>query len=191
MFGKSESSNSFVSRDEREYKEPAAVNTKVQVRSVGYVGGFVGGYLWAWLIPTPFNLIIAIPLLFLYFKRMPQTVRIAVLLGVAVRIVFVSLALLLFFSSPRLIPLWSYSARPIQSVLVLGSDIGLFEGMVRHYAESVKKGQSKKDPFSGEALRNVNGVSYSVGPDGRDDLLTVAYDPSNGIMSSGDVVAGR
>lgn len=167
------------------------MNTKVWVRFAGCVGGFVGGYLWAWFIPSPANLAIAIPLLFLCFKRMPQTVRIAVFLGVAVRIVFVSLALLLFFSSPRLIPLWSYSARPIQSVLVLGSDIGLFEGIVRHYAESVKNGQSKEDPFSGEALRNVNGVSYSVGPDGRDDLLTVAYDPSNGTRSSGDIVAGR
>lgn len=191
MFGKVESSNSSVSSDEREHKEPAAVNTEVRVRSVGYVGGFVGGYLWAWFIPTPLNLALAIPLLFSYFRRMSRIVRIAVLLGVAVRIVFVTLALLLFFSSPRLIPLWSYSARPIQSVLVLGSDIGLFEGMVRHYAESVKNGQSDKDPFSGEALRNVNGVSYSVGPDGRDDLLTVAYDPSNGTRSSGDIVAGR
>ncbi|MEN6625998.1 MAG: hypothetical protein ABFD69_07220 [Candidatus Sumerlaeia bacterium] len=55
-----------------------------------------------------------------------------------------------------------------------------------------------RDPFTGKPLRVINGTSntltiYSLGPDAVDQRCRVTYDPTNGIISPGDVwlEAGR
>jgi hypothetical protein len=45
------------------------------------------------------------------------------------------------------------------------------------------------DPFTGRALHWGAGVVYSVGPDGVDNGGRVAYQPTAGIHSEGDLVA--
>lgn len=48
------------------------------------------------------------------------------------------------------------------------------------------------DPFTSASLRMSTGKQfYSVGPDKRDDGGTIQYDPTNGLVSSGDVMIRR
>ncbi len=53
-------------------------------------------------------------------------------------------------------------------------------------------GKPPADPFSGKSLRyrpdKDRYVIWSVGPDGGDDMGKIAYDPTNGTLSSGDLV---
>jgi len=54
--------------------------------------------------------------------------------------------------------------------------------------------EGETDPFSRESIRMARGddgdIVYSVGPDLRDDHCRVAYDPTNGLVSDGDIVGG-
>ncbi len=45
----------------------------------------------------------------------------------------------------------------------------------------------KIDPFTGNPYPEVDGVSYSLGPDQIDHQLAVVYDPTNGTFSPGDI----
>jgi len=67
---------------------------------------------------------------------------------------------------------------------IFGGDAGLFEGIVRHHARSVSRG----DPFSGEPLKMQDGIVYSIGPDGEDNFCSIIYDPTNGTGSPGDII---
>ena len=49
------------------------------------------------------------------------------------------------------------------------------------------QGQAQKDLFGGEALK-IREFEYSVGPDGIDDLGLISYDPTNGVISGGDII---
>lgn len=48
-----------------------------------------------------------------------------------------------------------------------------------------------RDPFSSQPLKYLSGADlftcYSIGPDETDDKAAIAYDPSNGSVSSGDI----
>jgi hypothetical protein len=47
------------------------------------------------------------------------------------------------------------------------------------------------DPFTGEPLRIRPDIIYSLGPDRSDDEGQTRYDPTNGTVSSGDLVVSR
>ena len=47
------------------------------------------------------------------------------------------------------------------------------------------------DPFTGQPLRVANDRIWSLGPDGQDQSARVSYDPTNGTVSAGDIVAPR
>lgn len=48
-----------------------------------------------------------------------------------------------------------------------------------------------EDPFTGQRLHVNKEAVHSVGPDGKDDLAKVIYDPTNGTVSPGDIVIRR
>lgn len=76
-------------------------------------------------------------------------------------------------------------AKPIAHALLWGSDVGRFEKTVSYRISRLRS--KNVDPFSGVPFRNVEGSTYSVGPDRTDGLLTVKYDPTNGTISAGDI----
>jgi hypothetical protein len=47
------------------------------------------------------------------------------------------------------------------------------------------------DPFTGEPLHIADDRVWSLGPDGADQEGRMRYDPSNGSVSAGDIVAAR
>lgn len=77
-------------------------------------------------------------------------------------------------------------------VLLFGvSDIHYIEHVVRRKFLSVAHGEETAiDPFSGRPLLEIDGIKYSVGPDWKDDQLTITYDPTNGTFSEGDIRLG-
>lgn len=52
--------------------------------------------------------------------------------------------------------------------------------------------EPRVDPFSGKPLKRIHGAGdvtiYSVGPDREDQHATIAYDPTNGTRSAGDIM---
>ncbi len=52
--------------------------------------------------------------------------------------------------------------------------------------------QPPPDPFDGAPLRVVEqpgrAIIYSIGPDGKDQRGSISYDPTNGTLSSGDII---
>jgi hypothetical protein len=62
---------------------------------------------------------------------------------------------------------------------------GLFEYV---YSSKYRGIKDLRGPFTGDLLRYADGRLYSVGPNGRDEGGVVAYDPTNGVVSPGDVV---
>ncbi|MEO8377029.1 MAG: hypothetical protein ABI579_05100, partial [Candidatus Sumerlaeota bacterium] len=49
--------------------------------------------------------------------------------------------------------------------------------------------QALADPFSGKPILVTEKFAYSVGPDGKDDRGAVFYEPAQGALSNGDIVA--
>lgn len=68
--------------------------------------------------------------------------------------------------------------------LMLMDGGGLVESVARRDALAVIRFQ---DPFTATEFQYASDVPYSVGPDLTDDRLGVTYDPSNGILSRGDI----
>lgn len=62
------------------------------------------------------------------------------------------------------------------------------ENLVPAYLPTLPKDRFGKGE---EALRKAGEATYSVGPDGKDDGNKIAYDPSNGTTSVGDLALGR
>ena len=50
---------------------------------------------------------------------------------------------------------------------------------------------NQRDYFSSGTLREKNRSIYSIGPDRKDDLITIIYDPTNGTFSRGDIIIMR
>ncbi len=67
---------------------------------------------------------------------------------------------------------------------------GAFPGNAEAFAPFLPEGPPR-DPFSGASMKYLSSpglfVTYSVGPDEQDDRARVAYDPTNGTVSQGDV----
>ncbi len=50
---------------------------------------------------------------------------------------------------------------------------------------------NKGDPFVEGSFKRKSNAIYSVGPDGLDDHIKILYDPTNGILSRGDILVLR
>lgn len=46
----------------------------------------------------------------------------------------------------------------------------------------------ENDPFTSSTLRKQDGIIYSIGSDLIDNYSSIIYDPTNGIISSGDII---
>jgi hypothetical protein len=67
-------------------------------------------------------------------------------------------------------------------------DFGQLELELQSRVRKVNKSGQLVDPFTGEPFREADGLIYSVGPDQMDHRGRIIYDPSNGILSRGDII---
>ena len=75
-------------------------------------------------------------------------------------------------------------------------EIGLAEAIIRDHTIEVRSHtinpSIRIDNFSGDCLKKTNeNFYYSIGPDQKDNHGTIHYDPTNGIISSGDIFYKR
>lgn len=78
----------------------------------------------------------------------------------------------------------------IRWVHFVGGEGGeIIEEVVDKAHGNIVTGSSKLDPFSRQRFRQASdGTLYSVGPDRKDNLGKVEYDPMNGTFSKGDIL---
>lgn len=157
------------------------------------VGGFLAGYLTCLVLPFPASLVPVVAF-FAWAKgrkdSMARRVAVAAAKGTALRFLLLSAVLLAGLKGLYLIP-GKIAPPAFPSLLVVCGDVGMIENLVHYHSYRVTRGGIETDPFSGQPLRrSPAGTVYSVGPDRRDDSLAVIYDPSNGTMSTGDVLYG-
>lgn len=143
--------------------------------------GIMLGYVVSFLVPF-FLDIILLTILLIYVFHKDRAIIIGSIIGYSFRCMMVFIILLFFIKCPHHL---NYKFKyPIKYILLLGSDNGLYEGIVRHYCNIIKKG----DPYSNKPFMVINGNIYSVGPDCNDDKLVIIYDPTNGTISLGDII---
>jgi hypothetical protein len=115
-----------------------------------------------------------------------------IVFGYVFRLATVLGVVLILFNSPRAMRFtlhWPH-VESVSFGLFFFHEIGLAEGAVRHYCSSVETAEyDGKDPFTGrDFLQSPSRQFYSVGPDLTDDSLEIPYDPTNGMVSQGDIV---
>ena len=143
---------------------------------------FLSGLLLSFILPFLLDLfLLAAIVTVMYAKKIRKAYIISILIGYSMRIIIVLILLGIIWRNPQYIP--KVYRNTTISLLIFGSDFGLFEGITRHYSEEIKRG----DPFSGQPYRMINDNFYSIGPDGKDDRLRIIYDPTNGTYSAGDI----
>lgn len=145
---------------------------------------FFVGYIICFLIPFFWNIVIVAILAFgLRKKYRDAFFLIGLVIGAFIRLVIAALVLAILWSHPEYLPL--KNRYPVKFLLLLGSELGIYEKIVRHYTKHVSP---NIDPFTGKPPKQKNGLLYSVGPDGKDDFLEVIYCPTNGTISPGDIL---
>ncbi len=147
---------------------------------IGILLGFLLGIVIEFMFPFFLDVFIIILICFL-IKKM-KYIKIGIIIGYTIRLLTVILILYVIYLSPKHIRMTR--DHPNISFLLLGSEGGVLEGIVRHYCTIMKTG----DPFSGTYFKSQDGILYSVGPDGKDDKLHIIYDPTNGTISRGDII---
>lgn len=144
------------------------------------------GYNACLVIPFFLNVGVVIIVTVRYRLKVKKYLLWGFVAGSSMRILVVVIMLLYYSLHPQYLPDVSVGLR---RYVVLGSDIGLFEGIVRYYSENI--GKYDYDRFSGNAFLKAGPLIYSVGPDGDDDKIIIIYDPTNGTSSNGDIIISK
>jgi len=156
-------------------------------KTVKCLAFFTGGYALCLLLPFYLN-VVAVAILVASVWRASKEGQWLIILpfitGSLFRII-VGFALLgaLWLNPQHLVGL--RERHPVIVLAVIGSEIGIYEGIVRYHCERIA---DSTDPFSGMGLREIGNLTYSIGPDGQDNYCRVKYDPTNGITSAGDII---
>ena len=157
------------------------MNNKNYQNIINIIFGIILGFVAAFLVPFFLDIVLLTILLIFVFHK-DKKIIIGSLVGYVFRILIVFIVLLFFWKFPHYI---NFQVKhPVKYVLLLGSEGGLYEGIIRHYCNTISKG----DPFSGKFYKEINGNIYCVGPDGDDNRMSIIYDPTNGIISIGDII---
>ena len=127
--------------------------------------------------------ILIVVLIYMRGRQMKKLYLISIVVGYVIRLIIVTVFLFYLWFNPHYLP--NYEKYPLQYFVLLGSDGGLYEKMIGYYTEHLT---SNRDPFSGLNPLKKNGFLYSIGPDGINNELSIIYNPTNGTVSSGDII---
>lgn len=155
------------------------------VRPAGIAGCIALGYLLGWALGFPL-VVVAVLAVGAWVRLRSRAAR-RLMIPVAATFVVVGFLVQVAAVSAmcwwiRVGPLTSYHAPP-WSAVVSASAPSLWEKAVHGKIWRVQRGQ---DRFPWDDGRS----HYSLGPDGTDQQAHLLYDPSNGVVSPGDILIG-
>ena len=156
-----------------------------RVRPIGIVVSVALGYLLGWALGFPLVVLAAVAVGAWVRQNRRAAKRLMTpaaaafgLVGLLVQIT----AVLAMCWWVRVGPLTSYHA-PLWSAVVSASAPNLWEKVVYSKIMRVQGGQ---DSFPWDVSKR----HYRLGPDGTDQQAQLLYDPSNGVLSPGDILIG-
>jgi len=159
-----------------------------------FVLGFCSGVIIAWFFSV-FSFFIYF--LAIAFKRIREKkeFRRGLLAGIVVRTTLIIILLLAMYKSEWMLRFTKGLRDGDIKGIVFGQEIGQNEAVYRYHAEKARRLLQTgdyvnfKDPFSGKPFLFSNeGVPYSIGPDFQDNRGLIIYDPTNGMVSKGDIL---
>ena len=154
-----------------------------RVRPIGITVCIALGYVFGWALGFPLVVVAGLAVGAWVRQRSSAAKRLMtpsaaafVVVGLLVQVV----AVLSMCWWIRVGPLTSYHA-PLWSAVVSASAPSLWEKAVHRKILSVQRGQDRFPWDDGNR-------HYSLGPDGTDQQAQLLYDPSNGVVSLGDII---
>lgn len=141
----------------------------------------------AWVLDfLPFVILLGYGLNWLIKKQLTSDDRFYLRMsGILVVLKTIGIVSLSAYLSSQRIP-----ANPPIPLMILAPMVtpGMVEAEIRSRVNSISP--DKPDPFTGEALRPLPGSNdlYSIGPDRIDQQGALIYNPTNGIISDGDII---
>ncbi len=149
---------------------------------------FIFGIIIALLFPFYLNAVMLLVVIKMIKKNFNnrKPFLMAIVLGMVGK--FLIAVIFLFYIYLYPINFIYYNNHETVRTMLVGGEIGIYEKLVSYYCRPINR---KNDPFTGKKYLEINGVSYSVGPDGIDNGLKLIYDPTNGTISPGDIIVPK